>query len=105
MNEALLRDLVPAVIGVLVRRGADFASAEDAVQDALIEAVRVWPDDPPRDPKGWLVTVAWRKFLDATRADTSRRRREERVEDEPDPDRPIRRTTRCSSTSCAPTPP
>jgi RNA polymerase sigma factor (sigma-70 family) len=85
VNEALLRDLVPAVIGILVRRGADFASAEDAVQEALIEAVRVWPDDPPRDPKGWLVTVAWRKFLDATRADTSRRRREERVEDAPRP--------------------
>ncbi|MGH3295120.1 MAG: RNA polymerase subunit sigma-24, partial [Trebonia sp.] len=42
MDEALLRSLTPAVIGVLVRRGADFATAEDAVQDALIEAVRVW---------------------------------------------------------------
>ncbi|HMJ74993.1 MAG TPA: DUF6596 domain-containing protein [Iamia sp.] len=83
MNESLLRELVPAVIGVLVRRGADFAAAEDAVQDALVEAVRVWPDDPPRDPKGWMVTVAWRKFLDATRAETSRRNREERVEAEP----------------------
>ena len=86
MNEQLLRDLVPAVIGVLVRRGADFAPAEDAVQDALVEAVRVWPDDPPRDPKGWLVTVAWRKFLDATRSENSRRQREERVEAEPTPD-------------------
>ena len=85
MNESLLRALVPAVIGVLVRRGADFAAAEDAVQDALVEAVRVWPDDPPRDPKGWLVAVAWRKFLDSARADTSRRRREERVEVEPVP--------------------
>ena len=82
MNEALLRDLVPAVIGVLVRRGADFASAEDATQEALVEAVRGWADDPPQDPKGWLVTVAWRKFLDATRADTSRRRREQRIEGE-----------------------
>jgi RNA polymerase sigma factor (sigma-70 family) len=82
VNEIGLRDLVPAVIGVLVRRGADFASAEDAVQDALVEAVRVWPDDPPRDPKGWLVAVGWRKFLDVARADTSRRRREERVEAE-----------------------
>jgi RNA polymerase sigma factor (sigma-70 family) len=80
VNESLLRELVPAVIGVLVRRGADFAAAEDAVQDALVEAVRTWPDDPPRDPKGWLVTVAWRKFLDAARAETSRRRREGHVE-------------------------
>ncbi|MGN6485467.1 MAG: RNA polymerase sigma factor [Thermomicrobiales bacterium] len=80
MDEALLRTLTPNVIGILVRRGADFASAEDAVQDALIEAVRTWPDAMPRDPKGWLVTVAWRKFLDAARADTARRQREERVE-------------------------
>ena len=86
MNESLLRELVPAVIGVLVRRGADFAAAEDAVQEALVEAVRGRPDDAPRDPKGWLVTVAWRKFLDAVRADTSRRRREELVEAEPTPD-------------------
>jgi hypothetical protein len=85
VNEPLVRDLVPAVIGILVRRGADFASAEDAVQDALVEAVRAWPDDPPQDPKGWLVTVAWRKFLDAARADTSRRRREVRIAGEPMP--------------------
>ncbi|MBO9521159.1 MAG: sigma-70 family RNA polymerase sigma factor [Nocardioidaceae bacterium] len=85
MNETLLRELVPAVIGVLVRRGADFAAAEDAVQEALVEAVRRWPDDPPRDPKGWLVTVAWRKFLDTVRSETSRKRREEIVEAEPAP--------------------
>ena len=76
VDELLLRSLTPHVIGILARRGADFAAAEDAVQEALVQAVRLWPDDPPRDPKGWLVTVAWRKFLDATRADASRRRRE-----------------------------
>ncbi|MEU6351349.1 DUF6596 domain-containing protein [Streptomyces sp. NPDC047072] len=85
MDEALLRSLTPSVLTVLVRRGADFAAAEDAVQDALVEAVRVWPADPPRDAKGWLVTVAWRKFLDQTRADTARRRREDRVDEEPAP--------------------
>ncbi|MFG2226567.1 RNA polymerase sigma factor [Streptomyces sp. NPDC048644] len=98
MNEALLRSLTPSVLAVLVRRGADFAAAEDAVQDALVEAVRVWPADPSpssrprsgkgdpiRDPKGWLVTVAWRKFLDATRSDTARRRREYLVDEEPAP--------------------
>jgi RNA polymerase sigma factor (sigma-70 family) len=86
MDEALLRTLTPSVLGILVRRGADFATAEDALQDALIEAVRLWPSDPPRDPKGWLVTVAWRKFLDTVRADTSRRQREERVEVESSPE-------------------
>lgn len=82
MDEALLRALTPSVIRVLGRRGADFAAAEDAVQDALVEALRVWPDEPPRDPKAWLVTVAWRRFLDATRADAARRRREGLVVDQ-----------------------
>ncbi|HUQ54386.1 RNA polymerase sigma factor [Lentzea sp.] len=86
MDEALLRSLTPGVIGILVRRGAGFAAAEDAVQDALVEAVRVWPEDPPRDPKGWLVTAAWRKFLDATRADAARRRREDLIDAEPEPE-------------------
>ncbi|WP_431877761.1 RNA polymerase sigma factor [Micromonospora marina] len=85
MDEVALRSLIPGVLGVLVRRGADFAAAEDAVQDALIEALRVWPDDPPRDPRGWLVTVAWRRFLDVVRADAARRRREDLVDEEPPP--------------------
>jgi predicted RNA polymerase sigma factor len=83
VNESLLRGTVPAVIGVLVRRGADFATAEDAVQEALIRALETWPDDPPRDAKAWLVAVAWRKFLDAARAETSRRGRELAVEVKP----------------------
>ncbi|MCQ1957510.1 RNA polymerase subunit sigma-24 [Arthrobacter sp. zg-Y826] len=85
MEESRLRVLTPQVIAVLVRRGADFAAAEDAVQDALLEALGTWPENPPRDPKGWLVTVAWRKFLDAVRAESSRRRRELKVDGEPVP--------------------
>ncbi|MFG2692028.1 RNA polymerase sigma factor [Kitasatospora sp. NPDC048407] len=85
MDEARLRVLYPEVLAVLVRRGADFAAAEDAVQEALLEAVRTWPDDPPRDPKGWLITVGWRRFLDAARSDASRRRREDLVDEQPEP--------------------
>lgn len=83
MDETLLRSLIPGVLAILVRRGADFTAAEDAVQDALVEALRSWPTDPPRNPRAWLVTVAWRRFLDVTRADAARRRREDRLEDEP----------------------
>jgi RNA polymerase sigma factor (sigma-70 family) len=82
VNGSALRDLIPAVTGVLVRRGADFAAAEDAVQDALVRALSAWPTDPPGDPKGWLITVAWRKFLDGRRTDDARRLREERIDDE-----------------------
>jgi predicted RNA polymerase sigma factor len=85
VNEVLLRELIPAVTGVLVRRGADFAAAEDAVQDALIRALATWPQDPPADPKGWLITVAWRKFLDTTRTEGSRQARETRVAGEAPP--------------------
>jgi predicted RNA polymerase sigma factor len=85
VDEVLLRSLTPTVIAVLVRRGADFAAAEDAAQDAVVEALRVWPDDLPRDPKGWLLTVAWRRFLDAARSEAARRRREVLVEETPGP--------------------
>ena len=83
MEDQDLRALVPQVLSVLVGRGADFATAEDAVQEALIRALRSWHDDPPRDPKAWLVTVAWRVFLDAARSDASRRDREDRFDLEP----------------------
>ncbi|GAB18707.1 putative RNA polymerase ECF-type sigma factor [Gordonia effusa NBRC 100432] len=83
MDESLVRQLIPEVIGVLVRRGVDFAAAEDAVQEALIEALRSWPDAPPRDAKGWLVAAAWRRHLDVIRSESTRRRREEIVAVEP----------------------
>ena len=85
LDELLLRELTPAVIGVLVHRGVDFATAEDAVQEALIQAALTWPHRKPGDPKGWLVTVAWRKFVDARRSEVSRRDRELRVEAQPSP--------------------
>jgi len=85
VDEPLLRRLTPEVTGVLVRRGADFASAEDAVQEALVAAWSTWPTDPPRDPKAWLVTAAWRRFLDATRSESSRAAREVRADLEPPP--------------------
>jgi RNA polymerase sigma factor (sigma-70 family) len=83
--DELMRTLAPQVLGVLVRRGADFATAEDAVQEALIEAVRHWPESLPDEPKAWLLRVAGRKLIDAQRAEAARRRREERVHDEPAP--------------------
>jgi predicted RNA polymerase sigma factor len=78
-----LRELAPAVLSVLVRRGADFATAEDAVQEALIRALAAWTDELPADPKAWLITVAWRAFLDLTRSDVARRDREVRFDTEP----------------------
>jgi RNA polymerase sigma factor (sigma-70 family) len=80
-----LRELVPQVLSVLVRRGADFATAEDAVQEALIRALAAWEDERPNDPKAWLITVSWRAFLDLARSDSARRDREVRVDAAPLP--------------------
>jgi RNA polymerase sigma factor (sigma-70 family) len=73
----LVRSLAPQVLAGLLRRKEDFAAAEDAVQDAMVEAIRVWPEHPPRDPRAWLTTVATRRLIDARRSDSARRRREE----------------------------
>ncbi|MDT5005867.1 MAG: hypothetical protein QOJ24_3043 [Mycobacterium sp.] len=88
VDEAQLRDLIPEVLAALVHRGADFATAEDAVQEALVRAFETWGTwsaEYPDDPKGWLITTAWRRFIDLTRSDTARRRRESVVSDEPPP--------------------
>jgi len=83
VDEVELRRLVPQVLSVLVRRGADFATAEDAVQESLIRAFAAWHEETPADPTGWLITVAWRAFLDIARSDTARRDREVRFDAEP----------------------
>src|SRR6266576_4019992 len=83
VDDVELRELVPRILSVLVRRGADFATAEDAVQEALIRALSAWGDELPADPTGWLITVAWRAFLDMTRSDAARRDREVRFDTEP----------------------
>jgi RNA polymerase sigma factor (sigma-70 family) len=82
-DEGALRVLVPRVLAGLVRRGEDFDAAEDALQEALLEALRVWPEHPPRDPRAWLTTVATRRLVDAHRSEVARHRREETTYAEP----------------------
>jgi RNA polymerase sigma factor (sigma-70 family) len=85
LDEGALRALVPRVLAGLVRRGEDFDAAEDALQEALLEALRVWPEHPPDDPGAWLATVATRRLVDARRSEAARTRREEVVSAEPPP--------------------
>jgi predicted RNA polymerase sigma factor len=75
--EETLRELAPQVLGVIARRYGDFASAEDAVQEALLAAALSWPaEGTPGNPVGWLIRVAARRMTDQYRADDARRRRE-----------------------------
>jgi RNA polymerase sigma factor (sigma-70 family) len=85
LDEGALRALVPRVLAGLVRRGENFDAAEEALQEALLEALRVWPEHPPRDPRAWLATVATRRLVDARRSEAARHRREEAAYAEPLP--------------------
>lgn len=75
--EDLLHDLVPQVLGVLLRRYGGFEECEDAVQEALLAAAIQWPvEGIPESPRSWLVTVAARRLVDQVRSEQARRRRE-----------------------------
>ena len=75
--DALLRELAPRVLGAVLRRYGDFDRTEDAVQEALLAAALQWPaEGVPRNPHGWLVTVATRRLTDQWRSEAARRDRE-----------------------------
>jgi RNA polymerase sigma factor (sigma-70 family) len=78
--EDLLRALAPQVLGALVRRHGDFDTCEDAVQESLLAAALRWPTDGlPNNPRGWLITVASRRWTEMWRSDSARQRREEKA--------------------------
>ncbi len=85
--EDLLRAEAPQVLGALVRRFGHFDIAEEATQDALLAASQQWrPDAIPDQPRSWLIRVAYRRMIDALRAESADRRREEQyVASEPNP--------------------
>ncbi|MFI7708964.1 RNA polymerase sigma factor [Nonomuraea sp. NPDC049480] len=72
------------MLGALSRRLGDFDRAEEALSDALAEALKRWPDEGvPESPTGWLVTTGWRKALDRLRRDAVGRKRMAQVAAEP----------------------
>jgi RNA polymerase sigma factor (sigma-70 family) len=76
-TENLLRELAPQVLGAVIRRFRDFATAEDAVQEALMAAAVQWPHEGvPESPRAWLIQVASRRLTDYVRSDVARRHRE-----------------------------
>jgi predicted RNA polymerase sigma factor len=66
------------ILGVLAAATGDLQLAEDAVQDASVAALEVWPrTGVPVNPAGWLYVAARRKALDVVRREASRSHREE----------------------------
>ena len=47
------------MLATLIRFTGDIGLAEDALQDAVVVALRQWPaSGTPRHPAGWLLTTA-----------------------------------------------
>ncbi len=66
--EAIFREEHGRILAALISRLGDFALAEDALQDALVNALERWAEDGlPRNPGAWLLTVARRRAIDRIR--------------------------------------
>lgn len=75
--ERVLRRAAPHALGALMRRNGEFATCEDALQEAMLAAYATWPaEGVPQDPAAWLITVAHRRLIDTMRSDLARVRRE-----------------------------
>ena len=66
--EAAFREEHGRILAALISRLGDFTLAEDALQDALVDALERWQiDGVPRNPGAWLLTVARRRAIDRLR--------------------------------------
>ena len=86
----VFREEASRVVTAIMRSVGDFDLAEEATQDALLEALEAWPREGiPRRPGAWLVTVARRRAIDRMRRTTKLQQRlplipTETAKDEPD---------------------
>jgi RNA polymerase sigma factor (sigma-70 family) len=68
--ERAYREEATRIRAALAARTGDVGLAEDAVQDAFLEAIEHWArNGVPANPGGWLATTARRKALDRLRRD------------------------------------
>ncbi len=66
--ERIFREEHGRVLAALISRFENFDLAEDALQDALVNALERWENDGiPENPGAWLTTVARRRAIDRLR--------------------------------------
>ncbi len=69
------------ILAGLISAIGDFSVAEDALQDALVAALRQWPrEGVPRQPAAWLTTIARRKAIDRLRRNSTLLRKQEQLQ-------------------------
>jgi RNA polymerase sigma-70 factor (ECF subfamily) len=75
--EQMIRHEGGRVLATLVRLVGSIDIAEDAVQDAVVDALRRWPvDGVPSNPAAWLTTAARNRALDVLRRESKRSAKE-----------------------------
>ena len=90
--ERTFREEHGRVLAALISQLGDFELAEDALQDALVNALERWQlDGVPRNPGAWLLTVAKRRAVDRIRRAVTLERKTDlsdslAAEEEPDMD-------------------
>jgi RNA polymerase sigma-70 factor (ECF subfamily) len=66
--EAVFRRETGTVMAALIGTVGDFDLAEEAFQEALVEALRTWPErGVPDNPAAWITTTGRRKAIDVLR--------------------------------------
>ncbi len=66
--DAVARRSYGKLVAFLAARTRDVTAAEDALAEAFASALADWPvNGCPRNPEGWLLTVARRKLIDSVR--------------------------------------
>jgi RNA polymerase sigma-70 factor (ECF subfamily) len=94
----VLREHAGRVVASLIHVTGDFATAEDLLQDALLAALRHWPEDGiPQRPDAWLLKVARRRGLDHLRRERNYRAKLAQLKwpVQPEPDEQLRLIFTC----------
>jgi RNA polymerase sigma-70 factor (ECF subfamily) len=78
--ERAARESYGKLVAILAVQDRDIAAAEDALADALVAALRVWPEQGvPANPEAWLVTAARNRRKNAARGAAVLRRAEPEI--------------------------
>lgn len=78
--ETVWRMEAPRLIAGLARLTRDVGRAEELAQDALLAALKQWPEDGvPRNPAAWLMQVAKHRALDTARREIMARRKHDEI--------------------------
>ena len=78
--ETVWRMESPRLIAGLARLTRDVGRAEELAQDALVAALKQWPEEGvPRNPAAWLMQVAKHRAADAARREIMARRKQDEI--------------------------